>query len=301
MSTQERPAWKHSRELLRKLLIQDQLQSFEFSLKSTIDQNGENNEFAESFDLAHEGLAKRFRIAPWHFLYQPRRFRKACSNVQQYVERYIEELSLEEETESTPSDLNQQVARNYPTKKDVCDQLLNLLLAGRDATTSFSFATPMSPDRLRNEVIFSSSLIPIRPPKQPRSQKDSSIANRWRSRRSEPYSPPQSRPNRLLAIHYITEEEYLRADANEFRPECWEGDELANIGWAYIPFSGGPRRCLDEDFAIMEVSYTIVRLLQAIPSMILPEGEAVEPIGSERQRLTLVLSSEYGCRVCIKT
>lgn len=33
-------------------------------------------------------------------------------------------------------------------------------------------------------------------------------------------------------------------DAMEFRPERWEGAELANIGWAYLPFHGGHRLCL---------------------------------------------------------
>lgn len=63
----------------------------------------------------------------------------------------------------------------------------------------------------------------------------------------------------------------------------------------YFPFSGGPRQCLGEDFALMEVSYTVVRLLQACPA-----GEKIEPAGMDRQRLTLVLSSADGCRVHIK-
>ena len=33
-------------------------------------------------------------------------------------------------------------------------------------------------------------------------------------------------------------------DADDFRPERWEGDQLANIGWGYMPFLGGPRQCL---------------------------------------------------------
>jgi hypothetical protein len=33
-------------------------------------------------------------------------------------------------------------------------------------------------------------------------------------------------------------------DAYEFRPERWESGELANIGWGFFPFSGGPRQCL---------------------------------------------------------
>ena len=78
-------------------------------------------------------------------------------------------------------------------------------------------------------------------------------------------------------------------DADEFRPERWEGDELSRIGWAYFPFSGGPRQCLGEDFALTEVSYTVVRLLQASSLIALPAGENVEPVGQEKQRLTLVL------------
>jgi cytochrome P450 len=86
-------------------------------------------------------------------------------------------------------------------------------------------------------------------------------------------------------------------DADLFRPERWEGDELVDIKWAYFPFNGGPRRCLGEDFALMLISYTIVRLLQACTVLALPDGETVEPIGMEKQRLTLVLMSADGCRV----
>ena len=90
------------------------------------------------------------------------------------------------------------------------------------------------------------------------------------------------------------------SEADYFCPERWEGEQLANIGWAFFPFSGGPRQCLGEDFALMEVSYTIVRLLQAFPVITLPEGEQVEPVGTEKQRLTLVLSSADGCRVKVE-
>lgn len=86
-------------------------------------------------------------------------------------------------------------------------------------------------------------------------------------------------------------------DADQFRPERWQGSELAKIGWAYFPFHGGPRQCLGENFALMEVSYTVVRLLQAIPSITLPREVIDETMGTERQRLTLVLSCADGCRV----
>lgn len=47
---------------------------------------------------------------------------------------------------------------------------------------------------------------------------------------------------------------------DEFRPERWETWQPAS--WTYIPFNGGPRICLGQQFALTEIAYTIVRLLQ---------------------------------------
>ena len=33
-------------------------------------------------------------------------------------------------------------------------------------------------------------------------------------------------------------------DAEDFCPKRWEADQLANIGWGYMPFLVGPRQCL---------------------------------------------------------
>ncbi|KAJ5652728.1 Cytochrome P450 E-class group I [Penicillium longicatenatum] len=49
-------------------------------------------------------------------------------------------------------------------------------------------------------------------------------------------------------------------DARSFRPERWE--ENAKHGWEYLPFNGGPRICLGQQYALTEASYTVVRLLQ---------------------------------------
>ena len=38
-------------------------------------------------------------------------------------------------------------------------------------------------------------------------------------------------------------------DADEFRPERWEGDALKDIGYGYLPFNGGPRLCLGRKFS----------------------------------------------------
>ena len=35
-----------------------------------------------------------------------------------------------------------------------------------------------------------------------------------------------------------------------------------NYRWGYLPFNGGPRVCIGQQFALTEISYTTVRLLQ---------------------------------------
>jgi len=46
----------------------------------------------------------------------------------------------------------------------------------------------------------------------------------------------------------------------EFVPERW--DHWTPKSWTYVPFNGGPRICIGQQFALTEMSYTIVRIFQ---------------------------------------
>jgi cytochrome P450 len=112
-----------------------------YSLRAGVDQAVENKEFSESFNVAQEGLAKRFRLAPFHFFYNPPAFRKACRNVHQFVERYIREQGFMERgpekgdiDQDSASWFIKQLAGESATEQQLRDQLLNVLLAGRDTT-----------------------------------------------------------------------------------------------------------------------------------------------------------------------
>lgn len=78
-----------------------------------------------------------------------------------------------------------------------------------------------------------------------------------------------------------------------FSPERWYGWQP--IPWNYIPFNGGPRICIGQQFALTEMGYTIVKLLQRF--------EAVEnfmgPVDGGRPRLKaeIVLQPGDGVRV----
>lgn len=114
-----------------------------YSLRANIDQAVENKNFAESFEVAQEGLAKRFRLAPFHFLYSPADFRRACQNVHRFVEKYIRERQLDKRERKTDPGAEysnktswfiDQLAAEADSEVDLRDQLLNILLAGRDTT-----------------------------------------------------------------------------------------------------------------------------------------------------------------------
>lgn len=48
-------------------------------------------------------------------------------------------------------------------------------------------------------------------------------------------------------------------DAEVFRPERWEGEKG---GWKFLPFNGGPRICLGQQYALTEAGYVVVRMVQ---------------------------------------
>jgi hypothetical protein len=55
-----------------------------------------------------------------------------------------------------------------------------------------------------------------------------------------------------------------------------------------------------EEFASLEASYAIVRIIQAYPDVRVPDDEPDVEIGKEKQTLTLVVASGEGCRVVLK-
>ena len=108
-----------------------------YSLRAVDVNDTGNKDFAENFDIAQGGLAKRFRLAPWHFLYSPPQFRRSCSVVHQFIDEYISERGLVKEKGSrqgSSESFIDQLAQESGSHEMLRDQLLNILLAGRDTT-----------------------------------------------------------------------------------------------------------------------------------------------------------------------
>lgn len=73
--------------------------------------------------------------------------------------------------------------------------------------------------------------------------------------------------------------DYYGQDAEEFKPERWLDDPTTGrkglrTDWHYLPFNGGARICLGQQFALTEASYTTIRLCQAFSGI---ESRDAEP------------------------
>jgi cytochrome P450 len=51
-------------------------------------------------------------------------------------------------------------------------------------------------------------------------------------------------PVAYSVYHMQRREDLYGSDTLAFRPERWDIPEIANVGWGYLPFNGGPRVCL---------------------------------------------------------
>lgn len=98
----------------------------------------------------------------------------------------------------------------------------------------------------------------------------------------------------VFSTHRMTK--YYGKDASEFRPERWFEDSTRKLGWAYLPFNGGPRICLGQQFALTEASYVLTRLVQLFTT--LNPGEQSEEYPPKlNSQLTVCL--EKGCHISL--
>ena len=90
------------------------------------------------------------------------------------------------------------------------------------------------------------------------------------------YLPAQTDVN--YAIHVMhRRKDIWGEDAEEFKPERFQG---RRPGWEYLPFNGGPRICIGQQFALTEASYVVVRLLQKFDRIEAAAGEMEEIVTS---------------------
>ncbi|KAH8106031.1 cytochrome P450 monooxygenase pc-3 [Cristinia sonorae] len=181
------------------------------------------------------------------------------------------------------------------------DETLNIMIAGRDTTAAcltyciyFLCMYPNACERLRSEILgllgpeSRPTLEDIRELKYLRAFINETLRLfppvPWNSRSTVkettwPNPDPNGKPFYIPANANVSwsvfmmhrREEYWGPDVEEFDPDRFLDERLHKYivpnPFVFLPFNGGPRICLGQQFAYNEISFFLVRLLQQFESM----------------------------------
>ncbi|KKZ64976.1 hypothetical protein EMCG_09121 [[Emmonsia] crescens] len=319
------------------------------SLKEIDGSKGNN--FADEFDIAQNYVVQRFRLLDLYWLIGGPKFRRSCASAHRYIDEIIETRNEHKQVDLESSGryvFFDAIAQDSKDMKSLRAQLINVLLAGRDTTAcllSWVFYRlarhPNVLARLNAEIAstvgYNSNLtredlkkmpylanvlkeiLRIYPPVPVNTRTASQTTVLPTGGGPDGTSPVLIRKGENVAFCVYAmhrREDLYGPDAEDFRPERWDEDmpllrDEKTAAWGYLPFNGGPRVCLGQDFALTEASYTVVRILQMYPKVkpykchenrswigwSTHQTKGIEKVAKERQKMTLVLSSGDGCKV----
>jgi cytochrome P450 len=87
-------------------------------------------------------------------------------------------------------------------------------------------------------------------------------------------------------------EDLFGPTVNDFNPSRWE--TWTPVPWTYIPFNGGPRICLGQNFALTEMAYVVARICQVFEKVEERSGRAR---GEHGCRDDIILSPLEGVKI----
>ncbi|KAK5061104.1 hypothetical protein LTR84_007646 [Exophiala bonariae] len=279
--------------------------------------------FGQSFDNANLAVCYRSRLMDLYYLYSPSSFRRDCQAVHRFAEYYVKRALETDEPMSSCGEKRKtyvfldELVKVTRDPQELRGQLLNILLAGRDttagllgwtfyllarnpevystlreaivdqfgaypSTAAISFESLKSCTYLQNVMSEVLRLHPIVPENGRRAVRDTTL-------------PRGGGPDGTLPIYvrkgsevgYNVHIMHRRTDiwgpnANEFKPERWSH---LKTGWEYLPFNGGPRICLGQQFALTEAGYVIARIVQRFDRV-----ENMDPSPVTKHRFTATTS-----------
>lgn len=290
------------------------------STGKSADQERDERNFSYHFDHAQLVMSQKFRLVDFHWLLNPPEYKVDNKIVNDFVRHYVD-LALQK----TPSE--KQAEEGHPKEKyvflealaqqtrdpvELRAQLLNILLAGRDTTSSLlswtfhqllrnpavftklrttiisTFGTYSSPTDISfstlkscqylqytlNEVL---RLWTIVPGNGRQATRATTLPRGGGPNGDKPIFIP-AKQQVDYSIHVMhRRHDIWGEDALEFKPERFYGKRP---GWEFLPFNGGPRICIGQQFALTEASYVLVRLLQRFDRIEAVEGELGLPVTS---------------------
>ncbi|KAK3946112.1 cytochrome P450 [Diplogelasinospora grovesii] len=264
--------------------------------------NNPKHEFVDSFQEVQRIQMLLTILAPLRYLIPKHRYNRGIRVLERFVEPFIARtLSLTPEAleKLSKSDKDftflHNIARFTRDPKVIRDQLMAVLIAGRDTTaatlswTVYELANyPAIYHKLRNEVlaVVGASRSPTYEDLKSMTYLTHTLNETLRLYPAVPYNVRAALQDTTLpgepgqpdigvlkgdiVVYSALSMQRRRdlyppvsekfADPAIFSPDRW--DSWTPKAWNYVPFNGGPRICVGQNFAMTEMAFTMVRLLQ---------------------------------------
>ncbi|KAF3801268.1 Cytochrome P450 52A5 [Colletotrichum gloeosporioides] len=284
----------------------------------------EDMTFAEAFHEAQMWITMRVRLQGLYWLAPSGTGKRAAGYMRRYVDHYVKLALSAAKPSREKYSLLDTLAEATRDENELRDQILGILLAGRDTTaTLLSWVLlllaqhPAVFEKLRGEILkefgeYSEDAEGIDFGALKGAQYlqfvlretlrvYNAVPLNLRIAARDTVLPRGGGPDGMQPVvvrkgqtvnfspYVLHRRADVWAEPLAFRPERWEGTRL---DWNYVPFSGGPRICLGQQFALTEAGFLIVRLLQRFKAM-----EWVGPVGKPRKDIHFTMAPKDGVPV----
>jgi cytochrome P450 len=258
-------------------------------------------DFAVSFDAAQAVIATAIRMGENAWMVYDKAFKENCKRCHGLIDHYVNlALSKEKKSEKLTSSGKPKyvfldaLVESTRDPIELRTHMISILLAGRDTTAallSFVYMVftqhPEIYAKLRatvleefgtytepREITFSGlkscnylqwvlnetlRLYPVVPVDARRALKNTSLPTGGGPDGTKPVYIPEDTEVVYSVYAMHRRKDLWGEDADDFKPERWNGRKS---GWEYLPFNGGPRICIGQQFALTEAGYVLVRLCQ---------------------------------------
>lgn len=270
------------------------------------DSAGGKMGFAEAFNKSQDYLMQRIRLRSLYWVRSPKEFKECNKVCKDLVDHFVHNAIAAAEKPAVISEKSSKpryvfidaLAKESKDPILLRDQVMNILLAGRDTTASLlgwtfyllghnpnvmqklreAIKTDFGDEDPNNILTFEQlkactylkwvvnetlRLYPVVPFNGRTAVRDTTIPTGGGPDGTSPIFVRNGQQVEYSVYAMQRREDIWGEDANFFRPERWgEARKGGYGGFEYLPFNGGPRICLGQQFALTEASYTIVKMLQ---------------------------------------
>ncbi|KAG9245337.1 cytochrome P450 [Calycina marina] len=256
--------------------------------------NAAGKEFNDAFTYCLWKTGIQARVGKLGNILPDPKFTRDKAFIHEYISAYVKKaVSLAASSTAKPNPHHyiflEHLAQAGHGEKKIQDELMNILLAGRDTTATLLshmwYVLARRPDvfnklraevrKYRNQVLTPELINEMKYlrwclnetlrlwPVVPVNTRGAVIDTTLPLGGGEDGKSPVFVPKGTLVVYPVyvmhRRKDIFGEDADEFKPERWK---TLRPGWAYLPFNGGPRICIGQQFALIEASYTTIKLLQ---------------------------------------